>query len=131
MYTIDWYIKNRVVLVTLSEIVSVNELIELNQRLVSDYLDHALDKVHLIVDGSDVTKLPNDLYGITKASKPLTSHPNMGSSIYVQFLNSILGFLANVATQIVGQPYKMVNSLEEADKVLDNLGIVVNSSPEA
>ncbi|MEO1288971.1 MAG: hypothetical protein AAFV93_14495 [Chloroflexota bacterium] len=125
MYQIEWYVANKVVLVTLSGDVTVKELTELNKIIVDDYLTGTSNKVHLVINGTDITKLPNDLFGITKASKPLMDSPNIGSSIYVNFLNSILGFLANAATQIVGQPYKMVKSMDEADAVLGNLGVAV------
>lgn len=126
MYTTSWYLPDQVILVKLAGDLKVEELVELNQEIVKDYLNPAQHMLHIIVDGSDVGSLPNNIYGITKAAKPLASHKRVGGVIYVQFGNSIFDFLANVATQILGHSHKTVQSMNEVDAALSDLGVEIN-----
>lgn len=127
MYTVAWKIENQVLLVELSQEVTGNDIKNLNDHIMRQYLDSSPNEIHLIVVGSNITKLPSNIAEVAKASKDFANHPKLGMSVYVDMLNPLIAFLANVATQIVGQPYKMTKTVDEAMAVLEKLGKIKTS----
>jgi hypothetical protein len=121
MYKIGWAEENSIVHVELSQEITIDELRILYTELIQNYLDTAKGKVHLIVSGGKVTKLPPNVAEITRIFRDLPRHAHIGITVYVELLNPIMSFLANVVSQIVGQNYKTSKSVPEAIAVLKTL----------
>ncbi len=91
---------------------------ELNEVSVTvrGWLDKANhEEVILIVDVSDVTTLPSNVFDLQKAVKPIMEHPNLieiitfgkGDTIGLQFL------VNNVLPLFQSTPFKLVNNYQQ------------------
>ena len=119
-YEYSWYEHHNVLELKFTGDLSLEELRQLNTELL-EYYNQSQMSVTLIVDATDAKKLPNDLINIRLITQDVMAHPNSGPAIMVGFKqNAILKFLVNVIAQLISKQYKLVQSREEIDDVLQS-----------
>ncbi len=119
-YEYSWYEHPHVLELKFTGDLSLDELRQLNAELL-EYYNQSNMPVTLIVDATDAKKLPNDLVSIRLITQDVMAHPNSGPAIMVGFKqNAILKFLVNVIAQLISKQYKLVQSREEIDDVLQS-----------
>lgn len=119
-YEYSWYEHPNVLELKFTGDLSLDELRQLNAELLA-YYNQSDMPVTLIVDATDAKKLPNDLVNIRLITQDVMAHPNSGPAIMVGFKqNAILKFLVNVIAQLISKQYKLVQSREEIDDVLQS-----------
>lgn len=119
-YEYSWYDYPNVLELKFKGDLSLDQLRELNAELL-DYYDKSDRTVTLIVDATDAKKLPNDLVNIRLITQDVLAHPNSGPAIMLGFKqNAILKFLVNVIAQLISKQYKLVQSRDEIDSVLQS-----------
>ncbi len=119
-YEYSWYEYPNVLELKFTGDLSLEQLRELNAELL-DYYDKSDRPVTLIVDATDAKKLPNDLVNIRLITQDVLAHPNSGPAIMLGFKqNAILKFLVNVIAQLISKQYKLVQSRDEIDSVLQS-----------
>src|SRR5262249_19197339 len=119
MYTVEWQVEGESLLVELSGEITAADIKNQNDYIIETYLNNSESKIHLIVIGTKISKIPANVSEVAAASKELANHPKLGMSVYVDMVNPILAFLANTTAKVLGYPYKMCKTYDEALRILE------------
>ncbi|MGB7340370.1 MAG: hypothetical protein WBC91_15845 [Phototrophicaceae bacterium] len=121
-----WYYPDQVAIMQLIGETSATEFMQASEILYDWYDNSPTERIHLIVDDTYLTKLPN-LAGLTKVK----IHPKRGTIIIVAIPNKLMEFLANVAVQISKAKVLFVDTLPEADVTMKKIaqGLVQLPAP--
>lgn len=118
-YHISWY-RDNIMLIELEGDVVLEDLQAMSQegiKLVAD----APKRVHAIVDTSKMNSTPLSLRH-TMGSVKQERHPNQGFTIMVMpETNAITGFVSSTIMQMLGLEYRLVRSLDEAEKIIQRI----------
>lgn len=113
-YSISWFVENRAVLVTLTDAVTVEEMMEYGSVLHDDYLEKGQAPIHLVVDLNHMTGFPTQVMAVKRASQAYLNHPALGWAIFVGIHNPLLSFVANTVSQTLRIKSQQAKTLEEA-----------------
>jgi hypothetical protein len=82
-------------------------------------VEAATETIHAIIDQSKLISMPRSLNALFK-SIPRNRHPNQGITIMViPKMNHLGRFAGSTLLQILGLDYRIVQSFEEAEKLLE------------
>lgn len=122
---LGWYQQDQVAVMQLIGETKQAELLRASEILYDWYEDCPNDKIHLLVDETHLTQLPN-LAGLTNVKM----HPKRGWVIVVAVPNQILKFLASVAIQISQMEVKFVDTFAEANTLLKRVDPRLSHLPQ-
>lgn len=115
--SLEWYIPERVVLVTMRGNITRNEILDGDERLVRDFIAASpADHVHVIFDHSDVDSIPE---ATVHKDLQFADHPKLGWS--VSFGDSpVTRFFVSTMTQLTGIKFRICHTSEQCvDFLLD------------
>lgn len=119
-YTVSWYIENRVLLITISGRVTLEDL----QALHNDSYQHVLqssNRVHAIADLSAFEGIPTKLSGLSSVVNK-EKHPNQGMTVLVlPNLNVIFRFVGGLILQTLRLEYRVCQTMDEAVDILQRV----------
>ena len=119
-YRLEWHIARRVLMLTVSGDVSLDELVRFNSEVLT-YLEHGTAPVHLVSVGANIRRVPTNLM-LIKETVTYLQHPNMGWTIIVQEkANSLTGFMVSVAAQATGMKVHQVKNVADGLETLRRL----------
>ena len=119
-YGFEWHIPKRVLVLTVSGDVSMDDLAQFNQSMI-DNLEQGNAPVHLISIGHNIQRVPTNLM-LIKETVTFLQHPNMGWVVIVQEkANPVTGFIVSVATQATGMKMRQVKNVPDAVETLKRL----------
>ncbi len=119
-YKLEWHVPKRVIYVTVSGDVSLEELEQFNHYMI-EYLEQGKAPVHLVSVGENIKRVPTNLMEIKKTITYL-QHPNMGWTIVVQEkANPLTGFMLSVASQATGMKFHQVKNVSDGLEMLRRL----------
>jgi len=125
-YRLEWHIPNRVLILTVSGDVSLEELARFN-RAVLNYLEQGVAPVHLVSIGDNIRRVPTNLM-LIKETVTYIQHPKMGWTIIVQEkANSLTGFMVSVAAQATGMKMHLVKNVGDGLETLRRLDQSIGS----
>ena len=118
----EWHMPGRVLMLTVSGDVSLEDLAQFNGAMLS-HLDQGMPPVHLISIGNNIRRVPTSIM-LIKQTVTYIQHPNMGWTIIVQEkANPLTGFMLSVAAQATGM--KMRQLLSAKFVVIIHLPVVI------
>jgi hypothetical protein len=111
-YEFEWHIPKRVLVLTVSGDVSVDDLVRFNQSMINN-LEQGSAPVHLVSIGHNIQRVPTNLM-LIKETVTFLQHPNMGWIVIVQEkANPLTGFIVSVASQATGMKMRHVKSITD------------------
>jgi len=120
-YKISWYNKRTMLVELLGEISSEEFLTMTNESF--ELVQAATERIDAIVDQSQAEALPRSINTLVK-SIPRNKHANQGMTILlIPKMNQLGRFAASTLLQILGLEYRIAQSMEEADAILQKLHI--------
>jgi hypothetical protein len=120
-YKISWYDK-RTLLVELIGEISSDDFIRMTNESFA-LVEAANERIDAIVDQSQAQSLPLNINTLSK-SIPRNKNANQGMSILViPKMNPIGRFAASTLLQILGLEYRIAQSMEEAEAILQKIHI--------
>jgi len=113
-YNTSWLIENHIVLTTLSETLTIND-IQNNDRDILTYVQGADTPrlVHLIIDVSTLDGFPTNIVQIKQSANSYLSLPTMGWLAVVGVDNPIIRFLSTIVTQMTNVNLIQVESVDQ------------------
>jgi hypothetical protein len=121
-YQVQWYLEQRVVLVTLSGHLSMDEILQMHAT-TGHMVETGSAPVHILVDVTTLQSHPTNIREIAQASGYL-SHANMGWAILIN-PSRITQFVVTLVGGVTKVKNKSVHSIEEALKVLHHVDITL------
>jgi len=119
-YQLDWHILRRVLMLTVSGDVSLNELVRFNKDVLK-FLENGTAPIHLVSVGNNIRRVPTNLM-LIKETVTYLQHPSMGWTIIVQEkANSLTGFMISVAAQATGMKLHQVKNVADGLETLRRL----------
>jgi len=119
-YRLEWHVPNRVLLLTVSGDVSLDDLVGFNSAVI-DCLEHGTAPIHVVSIGDNIRRVPTNLM-LIKESVTYLQHPKMGWTIIVQEkANPVTGFMVSVAAQATGMKLHQVKNLADGLETLRRL----------
>jgi hypothetical protein len=119
-YRFEWHIPKRVLILTVSGDVTMQELERFNCSVI-EYLEQGTSPVHLVSIGENIRQVPTNLM-LIKETVTYLQHPNMGWTIIVQGkANHLTGFMVSVAAQATGMKLRQVKSIADGLETLGRL----------
>lgn len=119
-YQIDWYINQRVLEISISGQVSIDEFEQLHLDSFA-LVEKSPYKVHAIADMSHFDAMPTNLKMLTSASSHEKNH-NQGMTILVMpKVQSVIRFLMTVVMQTLKLEYRICETREDAIDVLQRI----------
>ena len=119
-YQFDWHVPRRVLVLTVSGDVSLQDLVQFNQTMI-DNLEYGIAPVHLISVGNNIQHVPTNLM-LIKEIVTFLQHPNMGWIVIVQEkANPLTGFIVSVASQATGMKMRHVKTVVDGVETLRRL----------
>lgn len=110
---VDWFIRDRVILLRFNGNVTIRDVKEINRELVRCFHRTDASQVHILLDTRNVKHFPRNIDEIRQIS---TAHkyPQMGWLISFGGNAAVLSFIENLVAQILGLRYRRVPSMEHA-----------------
>lgn len=99
--------------------VSFDDLQESN-RLCNQMVVDAPTKIHMIVEITEMDSFPTQLSQFGDVIKMLSSTPNIGATMIVG-ANRIARFVTNVVSQLARLEFRMVDTMAEAEAILNRV----------
>ena len=127
-YKTFWYEENRVVFAEILEDFTVEEMVSLNQEYDTIYFMEGHKPIHLIADLRGMSNYPKNLIQIRDITRQTALQPGLGSIILIGTDNALVKFLSTTIFQLLHVNCKIVGSLEEAEKILDNINFADSNS---
>lgn len=122
----EWHIPRRVLILTVSGDVSLEELVQFNAAMLS-HLEQGIPPVHLVSLGDNIRRVPTNIL-LIKQTLTYLQHPNMGWTIVVQEkANSLAGFMVSVAAQATGMKMRQVKNASDGVETLARLDHSISS----
>lgn len=119
-YEAMWLIEGRVILHKHSGLLNLDDIGSIGSITV-DMLSNVDVKIHIVSDLTEVTGVHpnfNNVKELTKISRELMVHPNLGKFIPFGSDNKVLNFLGSVLFQISKKEWKWANDYDSAVKIL-------------
>ena len=119
-FGLEWHMPRRVLILTVSGDVSLEELVQFNTAMLS-HLEQGVPPVHLVSLGDNIRRVPTNIL-LIKQTLTYLQHPNMGWTIIVQEkANSLAGFMVSVAAQATGMKMRQVKNASDGVETLARL----------
>ncbi|MBA3874827.1 MAG: hypothetical protein H0X30_37340 [Anaerolineae bacterium] len=119
-FGLEWHIPRRVLVLTVSGDVSLEELAQFNKAMLS-HLEQGIPPVHLVSIGDNIRRVPTSIM-LIKQTVTYLQHPNMGWTIIVQEkANPLTGFMVSVAAQATGMKMRQVKNASDGLETLARL----------
>jgi hypothetical protein len=124
---VDWHSSypQRIILITLTGIVSLEDMSSMSNQAVALGDSISGYRVHNIVDTTRVEKLPTNLLELRNANRPDNRSKNLGwvliVTAYASPITRILHFVITAMGHLFEFPFRMLNSLDEAEAFLKNI----------
>ena len=119
-FGLEWHIPGRVLILTVSGDVSLEDLAQFNSAMLS-HLDEGTPPVHLVSIGNNIRRVPTSIM-LIKQTVTYLQHPNMGWTIIVQEkANPLTGFMLSVAAQATGMKMWQVKNVADGIETLRRL----------
>jgi hypothetical protein len=116
---VSWYRENQIVLIRFFDQCTVDDIVESN-RLGSQYVAAATGIIHMIVDVTDVTSFPVNVFELGNAVKNRDTQ-KLGWLVLVIKQSGLLQFAASTVLRWFAERnrWAIANSLDEALIVID------------
>jgi hypothetical protein len=114
-YSVDWLIKDRLIFVSISGDITLEDVAALNESITA-LLDAGQAPIHMLADIKDMGKFPFDLISMQRTSTYL-KHPKLGL-VMMYGASRIASSFAQMITQIAGIKLRVVQSYTDALKHL-------------
>ena len=125
-YGFEWHIARRVLVLTVSGDVSLEDLERFNHSMI-DNLEQGIAPVHLVSIGHNIQRVPTNLM-LIKETVTFLQHPHMGLTVIVQEkANPLTGFIVSVASQATGMKMCQVKSVVDGLETLRRLDQSIGS----
>jgi hypothetical protein len=122
-YTISWH-KENTMRIDLTGVVTAEELLTITAETI-ELVKQAEQRIHAIVDQSKVVEMPRSLSALA-GSIPRHKHANQGITILlIPTIGRAERFLSSVVLQILRLEYRIAQSIEEADGILQKIDLTV------
>ena len=119
-YGFEWHIPKRVLVLTVSGDVSMDDLARFNQSM-TEYLEQGIAPIHLVSIGHNIQRVPTNLM-LIKETVTFLQHPHMGWIVIVQEkANPVTGFIVSVAAQATGMKMRHVKNVADGLETLKRL----------
>ncbi|MEQ8675006.1 MAG: hypothetical protein RLP44_20065 [Aggregatilineales bacterium] len=120
-YKSFWLTKGKVAFLEIIGEFDEQGLLEFNRYLRDTYLDTGYPPVHCIIDTAGFSGFPRNFRTLKDCTAISATHPNMGYVVLIGYENAMLGFLATSLSQLLGDKFKLVQSLQEARALLKHV----------
>jgi len=116
-----WLIANHLIFSEFMNEISIEELASATDTIVEmiDSCDTIL--VHTLIDATTLTKYPQNIINLRKASQDSFSHPRFGWLVIYGAQDQLSMFFVNIVTSFFKVRLKMVDTREEAIGFLKNI----------
>ncbi len=112
-YQVSWLIEKQIILASASGDCSITDVAEIDAQVVEFLRQSREDNLtHLILHLQDVTKFPTNIGEIHQYGNS-RREPNFGWAIVVND-NRLIGFVANIVTQLTKLRFRNFQTMEEA-----------------
>ena len=115
----EWYIEGRILMTRLIGTVTVDEMLASGQR-GTVMIESGVAPVYSLVDVSQMEHFPTRLVDIKKIAEQGGSD-KMSKIILFGVSNRFVNFLANMFTQFIRTDYSVVDTLDDAVKLVEKL----------
>lgn len=116
-YKITWHTENHIMLVELIGKVTEDELTAITNESF-EMVQQSNNRVHAIVDQSTVESMPKSLQALSN-SMPRNRSENQGITVLiVPKMNRFGRFVSSMTLQLIGLEYRIVESIQEAEALL-------------
>ena len=115
----EWYIEGRILMTRLIGTVTVDEMLASGQR-GTVMIESGVAPVYSLVDVSQMVHFPTRLVDIKKIAEQGGSD-KMSKIILFGVSNRFVNFLANMFTQFIRTDYSVVDTLDDAVKLVEKL----------
>ena len=124
-YKSFWYRENRIVFTEVIGDFSTNEMISLNRQFNEVYFaPDQQNPIHLIADIRAMSTDFENLALIRDITKQVAMHPALGWVILVGYDDSYFQSISKTIFQLLGVNCKLVQTLDEAEKTLEQFNYV-------
>src|SRR5688500_4376200 len=115
-YQISWHNPSTMFIALVGELKEDEILAMTNESFL--LVEAATEKIDAIIDQSQLISMPRSLNALFK-SIPRNRHSNQGITILlIPKMNQLGRFAASTMLQVLGLDYRIVQNLEEAEKLL-------------
>lgn len=115
----EWYVEGRILMTRLIGTVTVEEMLASGQR-GTVMIESGESPVYSLVDVSQMDHFPTRLVDIKKIAEQGGSD-KMSKIILFGVSNRFINFLANMFTQFIRTDYNVVDTLDDAVKLVEKL----------
>lgn len=120
-YTIAWHTQNMVAHAQITGHFTADEVVVFTRELRQQYLDQGQSPIHLILDVRDIQTLPSSAWVIHHALNTYCKHPALGWIAFMTHNTVLTIFLEAILQQITPKYLKRVQSVEQAQSLLQQL----------
>jgi transcriptional regulator with PAS, ATPase and Fis domain len=124
-YTVDWLVKNHVILLVAEGNFTIEEYEEFSQRVVDEFLHSIDDSVYIIAEFSKVTQHSSNINRISKATNQFMRGGHRTAAVVVT-QSRLMGFIASTVTKLGGAEVYIAATYSDALKSLERLNPNLN-----
>lgn len=117
-YNISWWSEGEVLYLKLYGHLTLDDLEQVTQKSL-EYLEASSTIIHAITDATDVESTPSNIPTLLRKMNA-GQHRNSGYTIIITS-NKLITFIANTLLQVLKMQVRIVQTKEEAQKILDRV----------
>jgi len=124
---VKWYLEDQILTIQHTGIFNMEDAEYLIGECVT-HLNNATHQIHVIVNHSATESLSSDLHRVTKIKElalPFFGHENLGIIIAYGIENRLIRFFATMAGQLSKHEYHLVDTFEEAIRLIKHNDAVI------
>lgn len=127
-YTIDWYIDQRVLLITVDGSLELEDFHQLHDEAFS-YVKASDDIVHAIADLTNFEAIPTNISALFSSSNQEKTQQQGMTVLIMPGLNGVIRFAIGLVLQGLHLEYRIAESKEQAMTILERVDTTLSTVP--